>query len=48
MEDVDLAGEHGGSVAGALAGAESRVCMISFHSDWLFPTSESRPGWSTR
>jgi homoserine O-acetyltransferase len=42
MDYFDLAGEHGGSVAAAFAGAETRFCIISFTSDWLFPTSESR------
>ena len=30
------------SLAGAFAGTRSRFCVISFTSDWLFPTSESR------
>lgn len=41
MDYFDLAAEHG-SVAAAFAGTSSRFCIISFTSDWLFPTSESR------
>ena len=42
MDYFDLAAEHGGSLPAAFAGAQSRFCVISFTSDWLFPTSESR------
>jgi homoserine O-acetyltransferase/O-succinyltransferase len=42
MDYFDLAAEHGGSLPAAFAGASSRFCIISFTSDWLFPTSESR------
>jgi homoserine O-acetyltransferase len=42
MDYFDLAAEHGGSLPAAFAGARSRLCIISFTSDWLFPTSESR------
>jgi len=42
MDYFDLAAEHGGSLPAAFAGAPSRFCVISFTSDWLFPTSESR------
>ena len=42
MDYFDLAAEHGGSLPAAFAGARSRFCVISFTSDWLFPTSESR------
>ena len=42
MDYFDLAAEHGGSLPAAFAGAKSRFCVISFTSDWLFPTSESR------
>jgi homoserine O-acetyltransferase len=41
MDYFDLAAEYG-SVAEAFRGASSRFCIISFTSDWLFPTSESR------
>jgi homoserine O-acetyltransferase len=42
MDYFDLAAEHDGSLPAAFAGAQSRFCIISFTSDWLFPTSESR------
>ena len=42
MDYFDLAAEHGGSLANAFKGTPSRFCIISFTSDWLFPTSESR------
>lgn len=38
----DLAAEHGGVLANAFQGTPSRYCVISFTSDWLYPTSESR------
>ncbi len=38
----DLAEEHGGHLANAFRGCGSRFCVISFDSDWLYPTSESR------
>lgn len=42
MDYFDLAAEHGGHLADAFNGTRSRFCIISFSSDWLFPTSESR------
>jgi len=42
MDYFDLAAEHDGSLAKAFKGTSSRFCVISFTSDWLFPTSESR------
>jgi len=42
MDYFDLAIEHGGSLSSAFKGTHSRFCIISFTSDWLFPTSESR------
>ena len=39
---VDLAGAHGGVLANAFKGTPTRFCLMSFTSDWLFPTSESR------
>jgi len=38
----DLAEEHGGRLANAFAGSRTRFCLISFDSDWLYPTSETR------
>jgi homoserine O-acetyltransferase len=42
MDYFDLAAEHGGVLADAFRGTKSRFCVVSFTSDWLFPTSESR------
>jgi homoserine O-acetyltransferase len=42
MDYFDLAGDHDGVVANAFRGAPTRFCVISFTSDWLFPTAESR------
>jgi len=42
MDYFDLAGDYGGVVANAFKGTPTRFCVISFTSDWLFPTSESR------
>ncbi|HUK09966.1 MAG TPA: homoserine O-acetyltransferase [Stellaceae bacterium] len=38
----DLAAEHGGVLANAFRGTPTRFCVISFTSDWLYPTSENR------
>ena len=42
MDYFDLASEHGGRLADAFRGTKTRYCVISFTSDWLFPTKESR------
>ena len=42
MDYFDLAEEHGGTLANAFAGSNARFCVISFDSDWLYPTAESR------
>lgn len=42
MDYFDLAGDHGGQLANAFRGTKVRFCVISFTSDWLFPTPESR------
>jgi len=42
MDYFDLAAEHGGSLPAAFGGKQPRFCIISFTSDWLFPTAESR------
>ncbi len=41
MDYFDMEAEHG-TVAKAFASTTVRFCVISFTSDWLFPTSESR------
>ncbi len=39
----DLAASHGGSLAAAFRKARDvRFCVLSFTSDWLYPTRESR------
>jgi homoserine O-acetyltransferase len=38
----DLAADYGGALAAAFKGAKTRFCVISFSSDWLYPTQASR------
>jgi homoserine O-acetyltransferase len=42
MDYFDLAEEHGGRLANAFAGSSARFCLVSFDTDWLYPTAESR------
>ncbi len=42
MDYFDLAADHGDDLAAAFAGTRARFCVVSFSSDWLFPTRESR------
>jgi homoserine O-acetyltransferase len=42
MDYFDIAGDHDGVLASAFRGVKTRFCVVSFTSDWLFPTSESR------
>ncbi|WP_156842555.1 homoserine O-acetyltransferase MetX [Novosphingobium aquimarinum] len=42
MDYFDLAEEHGGLLARAFSGSRARFCLISFDTDWLYPTAESR------
>ncbi|MCB4767230.1 homoserine O-acetyltransferase [Ancylobacter sp. Lp-2] len=42
MDYFDLAADYGGVLANAFKGAKTRFCLVSFTSDWLFPTSDSR------
>lgn len=42
MDYFDLAEENGGNLANAFKDTPVRFCLISFSSDWLFPTAESR------
>jgi len=42
MDYFDLAAEHNGRLADAFKGNKTRFCLVSFTSDWLFPTEESR------
>ncbi|BGE86917.1 homoserine O-acetyltransferase [Methylosinus sp. 3S-1] len=38
----DLAADYGGALAQAFQGTRTRFCVVSFNSDWLYPTSASR------
>ncbi len=42
MDYFDLAAAQDGSLARAFRGTRTRFCIMSFTSDWLFPTVESR------
>ena len=42
MDYYDLAETHGGSLAGAFKNTRTRFCLISFDTDWLYPTNESK------
>ncbi|MBJ3777189.1 homoserine O-acetyltransferase MetX [Acuticoccus mangrovi] len=42
MDYFDLADDHGGFLANAFQRTRARWLVVSFTSDWLFPTSESR------
>ncbi len=42
MDYFDLAADYEGVLANAFRGAETRFCIISFTSDWLYPTPENR------
>src|SRR5437763_1625387 len=42
MDYFDVAADHDGVLANAFKGTPTRFCVISFTSDWLFPTSDSR------
>jgi homoserine O-acetyltransferase len=42
MSYFDLAEEHGGRLADAFAETRARFCVVSFDTDWLYPTEQSR------
>lgn len=42
MDYFDLASDHGGILANAFTGTSTRFCIVSFTSDWLFPTAGNR------
>ena len=42
MDYYDLAEAHDGSLAAAFKGTKTRFCLISFDTDWLYPTIESK------
>lgn len=42
MDYFDIAADHNGHLAEAFRDTQTRFCLMSFTSDWLFPTAESR------
>ncbi|MGE0733944.1 MAG: homoserine O-acetyltransferase [Alphaproteobacteria bacterium] len=42
MDYFDLAAEYDGVLSNAFLNTKTRFCIISFTSDWLYPTAESR------
>ncbi|RSU46202.1 homoserine O-acetyltransferase [Sphingomonas sp. S-NIH.Pt15_0812] len=42
LDYFDLAEEHGGLLAHAFRATAARFCLVSFDTDWLYPTLESR------
>ncbi|TLU74480.1 homoserine O-acetyltransferase MetX [Lichenicoccus roseus] len=42
MDYFDIAADHDGDLAVAFRNTNTRFCVISFSSDWLFPTAQSR------
>ena len=42
MDYFDLAADHEGQLAKAFMGTRTRFCLVSFTSDWHFPTAASR------
>ena len=42
MDYFDLRAEHGDVLANAFRATKTRFCVVSFTSDWLYPTRESR------
>jgi homoserine O-acetyltransferase len=42
MDYFDLAADYGGVLAEAFRDSKTRFCLVSFTSDWLFPTNENK------
>ena len=42
MDYYDLTADHDGQLAKAFMGTKTRFCLVSFTSDWHFPTAASR------
>ncbi len=42
MDYFDLAADYGGVLAEAFRDTPTRFCLVSFTSDWLFPTAENK------
>jgi homoserine O-acetyltransferase len=42
MDYFDLENEYGGKLANAFLGTRTQFCVVSFTSDWLYPTRDSK------
>ena len=42
MDYFDLENAHGGKLANAFVGTKTQFCVVSFTSDWLYPTRDSK------
>ncbi len=42
LDYFDLKADYGGKLANAFVGTQTRFCVVSFTSDWLYPTHESK------
>jgi homoserine O-acetyltransferase len=42
IDYFDLAEEFGGTLANAFRDSRTRFCLVSFDTDWLYPTAESK------
>ncbi len=42
MDYFDIGADHNGDLAAAFRHTRTRFCVVSFSSDWLFPTAQSR------
>jgi homoserine O-acetyltransferase len=42
MDYFDLESAHGGKLANAFVGTKTQFCVVSFTSDWLYPTRDSK------
>jgi homoserine O-acetyltransferase/O-succinyltransferase len=42
MDYFDIAGDHGGVLANAFRGLDTRFCVFSFSTDWHYPPEENR------
>ncbi len=42
LDYFDLKADYGGKLANAFVGTRTRFCVVSFTSDWLYPTHESK------
>ena len=42
MDYFDLAAEYDGILGNAFRGTKTRFCLVSFTTDWLYPTSENK------